>query len=110
MINATGQGLIIPTLLPAIMASLAESDTAVATGVFSFLRSFGYVWGTLLSSIIFNNQVKKNAWRIEDPTVRKSLSGGRAYEFIGEGYINSLSPKTQNEVLDVYSTSLKRIW
>jgi hypothetical protein len=110
IINATGQGLIIPTLLPAIMASLAESDTAVATGVFSFLRSFGYVWGIVLSSITFNNEVTKNVWRIQDPAVRMNLSSGQAYEKISEGYINNLPWTTRTQVLKVYTESLKTIW
>jgi hypothetical protein len=110
MINATGQGLIIPTLLPAIMASLAESDTAAATGVFSFLRSFGYVWGIVTSSIMFNNEVTKNVWRIADPTSRERLSGGQAYEIISGDYNEEVSSVTQIQVLDVYSESLKAIW
>lgn len=110
MLNATGQGLIIPTLLPAIMASLSESDTASATGVFSFLRSFGYVWGISLSSIIFNNRVKQNLWRIQDPVVQDNLSGGRAYELLSQGYIGTLPLATQKQALDVYSESLRSIW
>ncbi|KAF1977364.1 MFS general substrate transporter [Bimuria novae-zelandiae CBS 107.79] len=110
ILNATGQGLIIPTLLPAIMASLAESDAAAATGVFSSLRSFGYAWGIVLSSIIFNNQVEKNQWRIEDSTVRGSLTGGRGYGMVSGDFVQQLPPATRVQVLDVYTRSLRSIW
>lgn len=110
IVNAIGQGLIIPTLLPAIMASLSEVNTAVATGFFSFLRSFGYVWGIVLSSVIFNNEIKKNAWHIDDTSISTSLSHGEAYEMISTGVFNNLSPTTRVQVLNVYSNSLQISW
>jgi hypothetical protein len=49
-------------------------------------------------------------WHIEDSAVRKDLSGGQAYEMISAGYIEGLSPATKDQVLNVYSESLKEIW
>lgn len=55
MIDAIGRGLLLPTVLPAIMASLPDSDTASATGLYSFLRSFGFVWGITIPGIILTH-------------------------------------------------------
>ncbi|KAI3390914.1 hypothetical protein diail_8418, partial [Diaporthe ilicicola] len=56
IIVAIGLGLILTTILPAICAPLSEEYAATANGTFSFLRSFGFVWGITLPSIIFNNR------------------------------------------------------
>jgi hypothetical protein len=42
-VEAIGQGFVIPTILPAIQASLPESEVASSVGMYSFLRSFGFV-------------------------------------------------------------------
>lgn len=110
MVNAAGHGILLPTLLPAILASLSESDVATATGVYSFLRSFGYVWGIIVPSIIFNNQFKKEAWRIQDPRIREALAGGRAYESISGTFITGLPQETRGQVLTAYNNSLRAIW
>jgi hypothetical protein len=44
IVDSIGRGILLPTTLPAIMASLPDSDAAAVTGMFSFLRSFGFVW------------------------------------------------------------------
>ena len=41
--TAIGLGIVMTTLLPAVMAGLDEADVATATGTFSFLRAFGLV-------------------------------------------------------------------
>lgn len=63
-IEAVGQGLIIPTILPATQASLPESEVATSVGLYSFLRSFGFVWGTTILGIIFNAQWNRNDGRL----------------------------------------------
>ena len=45
--------------LPAVLTALPESDAAVATGTYSFVRWFGFVWGVTLPSIAFNGQFDK---------------------------------------------------
>ena len=40
IVDSIGRGILLPTTLPAIMASLPDSDAAAVTGMFSFLRRF----------------------------------------------------------------------
>ncbi|KAF2802039.1 putative macrolide phosphotransferase k [Mytilinidion resinicola] len=110
MIDAIGRGLLLPTVLPAIMASLPDSDTAAATGMYSFLRSFGFVWGVTIPGTIFNAQFDRHASRISDATVRQELGSGRAYQYVSGSYIKVLSPTVQHEVLSVYQDALKAVW
>lgn len=110
MIDAIGRGLLLPTVLPAIMASLPDSDTAAATGMYSFLRSFGFVWGVTIPGTIFNAQFDRHASRISDLKVHQDLGRGRAYQSVSGSYIKALPPTVQKEVLSVYQDALKAVW
>lgn len=110
VVDAIGRGLLLPTVLPAIMASLPDSDVASATGVYSFLRSFGFVWGITIPGIIFNAQFDRYSTLISDPAVREEMGGGRAYQFASGTYIESLVPIVQQEVLSVYGEAFKAVW
>ncbi|KAK6836798.1 MFS general substrate transporter [Apiospora arundinis] len=111
IVDALGCACILPTTLPAILASLPERDVAAATGVYSFLRSFGYVWGITIPGIIFNNRFAQLApGRISDPTAREMLGSGRAYELASGPYVQTLEPGVQTEVRGVYLDVLKAVW
>ncbi|KAJ8069256.1 hypothetical protein OCU04_002920 [Sclerotinia nivalis] len=110
MVDAIGRGLLLPTVLPAIMASLPDSDVATATGMYSFLRSFGFIWGITIPGIIFNAQFDRHSKLISDPTVRQEMTGGRAYQSISGTYIHSLEPIVQREVISVYREALRAVW
>lgn len=110
ILAGAGAGLVIPTLLPAIMAPLSEADTALATATWAFLRSFGLTWGTAIPAAIFNNRVAALSGRITDLQVRETVIGGRAYEHAVASYVNSLAPETRAQFISVLSDGLKRIW
>jgi EmrB/QacA subfamily drug resistance transporter len=110
MVDAIGRGLLLPTVLPAIMASLPDSDTAAATGMYSFLRSFGFVWGVTIPGTIFNTQFDRHASRISDMKVRQELGSGRAYQSVSGSYLKTLSPTSHQQVLSVYQDALKAVW
>lgn len=110
ILAGAGAGLVIPTLLPAIMAPLAEADTALATATWAFLRSFGLTWGTAIPAAIFNNRVAALSGRITDPQVAETVTGGRAYEHAVASFVNSLEPETRAQFISVLSDGLKRIW
>ncbi|KAK2839355.1 hypothetical protein FQN49_006219 [Arthroderma sp. PD_2] len=110
IVDASGRGALFPTILPAILASLPESDTATATGMYAFLRSFGFVWGVTIPSIIFNASFDRYAFQIKDHMVRQNLTGGRAYASVGSYYVKSLPAATKSEVISTYVEALKIIW
>ncbi|CAI7666582.1 unnamed protein product [Penicillium crustosum] len=107
---ACGTGLVIPALLPAILSPLPESDVASANGAYSFLRSFAFVWGITIASVIFNGQFKVHGGQISDETVRVKLVDGAAYTFASGGYIFQLPQSTRNQVIGVYSKALATVW
>jgi hypothetical protein len=110
IVDSIGRGLLLPTVLPAIMASLPDSDAAAITGMFSFLRSFGFVWGITIPGIIFNAQFDRNAHRISDMGVRQTMQNGRAYQFVSGEYVQALPTAVKAEVIGVYLDALKAVW
>ena len=52
IIAAGGSGFVLNTLLPACQTPLEEKDQAAATATWSFIRSFGNIWGV---SIVLNS-------------------------------------------------------
>jgi len=83
---------------------------ASATGMYAFLRSFGFVWGITVPGIIFNTQFDRHLSRISNSSVSHELRGGRAYQFVNSVYIRSLEPIVQQEVISVYQEALKTVW
>jgi len=109
-LNAIGLGIMISTVLPAVLSSLAESDVAVATGMYSFLRSFGFIWGATIPGRIFNASFDRHIGIIEDAGVRQLMSHGDAYQFASGPYIRTLSTKLQAQVVEVYVKALRVGW
>ncbi|ROV95114.1 hypothetical protein VSDG_05866 [Cytospora chrysosperma] len=107
-----GSGLVFTATLSSTLAALPESDVAVATGTYSFVRSFGLVWGVTVASIALNGQVNARLDAVSDPAVRSLLRDGGAYTFVREGSsrIATLSEPTRGQVLDVYVEALRVIW
>lgn len=110
IIEAFGLGFVMTTILPSIQASLQESDVAAATGAYAFLRSFGFVWGVTIPSIVFNNQFNAHINEISDSGTRALLVNGQAYGYATGGYITSLPNNVRAQVLNVYTEALKPVW
>ncbi|KAI0412414.1 major facilitator superfamily domain-containing protein [Xylaria grammica] len=103
-----GIGFPLTTQLPAIQAVLPESDTAISTSTYSFIRSFGFVWGATIPSIVFNGQVDALLYTIDDPTIRAALGNGGAYSYaLG---VRRLMGKTLQQTLKVYRQALRTVW
>lgn len=112
LIVSAGAGLVLSTLLPAIMAPLPENDVAAASAAYSLVRTFGYIWGIVMPGVIFNAVFDKNLGHISDVSLRSQLQGGAAYSFASQAHAlyNTPNPVIWGEVLDVYTRSLGVIW
>ncbi|TEY16571.1 hypothetical protein BOTCAL_2365g00010 [Botryotinia calthae] len=112
LIASAGSGMILSILLPAIMAGLPESDVASALAAYNFVRTFGYIWGVTIASIIFNSEFNKNLSSISSSTPQKELEDGAAYSFASHFYEvrGQYDASVWNEVIQVYVKSLRTIW
>ena len=109
--GAAGTGLILPTLLPAVMAPLDEADVAVASAIWAFVRNFGLVWGIAIPGAIFTNRIKQQANTvITDPYIRGILTNGLAYGHASPAFLHLLPAQTRQEVVKVIRNGLKQCW
>jgi MFS family permease len=112
LISSAGSGMILSVLLPAIMAGLQESDVASASASYSFIRTFGYIWGVTIASTIFNTSFNNNLSLISSPYLIKQLENGGAYSLASQLHQlhTTLDAGVRSEVEQVYLISLKTIW
>ncbi|KAK8011685.1 methylenomycin A resistance protein [Apiospora arundinis] len=109
-IESVGAGLAIPTLLPALLAPLTDADTALATGTWAFMRSFGVVWGVAIAGTVFNNRAVQLAPAIGNATVAAGFEAGGAYQAATAQFLDSLSAETRAQVVGVQSLALELSW
>lgn len=108
--TAIGLGVILTAILPAIQSSLSDGDIATTTAMYAFFRSFGGIWGVTIPSVIFNGRIDNQLSRISSDQVRQELANGKAYGFASMGGVQRLPADLKNEVLGVYTASLKTVW
>ncbi|KAG4442680.1 hypothetical protein IFR05_001865 [Cadophora sp. M221] len=107
---AVGTGMMMACLLPATQVKLRESDTALSTGTWAFIRSIGLIWGVTIPAAVFNNRFDQLLPVIEDLNARKLLSHGQAYAHATGAFVDSFDGITRDQVRHVYSLSLQRVW
>ncbi|KAL2067811.1 hypothetical protein VTL71DRAFT_15907 [Oculimacula yallundae] len=107
-----GGGVILTTTIPAIQGVLPESDVALATAVWSFVRSLGTIWGGAIPAVIFSSRVDQIIDQIEDPDTRALLAGGGAYQHSTSSFIRAFDsdPVLKAQIIGVYTEALKRLW
>ncbi|KAF3058028.1 putative MFS-type transporter C16A3.17c [Daldinia childiae] len=110
IVLALGLGCTFVTLLPAIQAALPESDVATATATYSFFRSFGFIWGVTIPSLILNSRITKGLDTVEDANVRAQLANGGAYQFAADGNVQALPSPVYEEVISIYTDTFRITW
>lgn len=108
IILAIGGGLILSTMVTAILASLAEADVAVATGVFSFLRQFGMIWGVTIAAVIFNDVFELS--EVSDPVLAEQFAWGAAYGQSSSEVYDVISEADRQAIIRAYVPAIARIF
>lgn len=112
VIAGVGAGLSLTATLPAVQAPLAESDVAVATASWAFIRSFGTIWGAAISAAVFNSRFDNLLDRIGEPDARQLLARGGAYQHATKAFITSFNNNAalKKETTDVYTACIQLVW
>lgn len=112
LIMVMGLGSTVSTVLPAILVGLPQSDVAAATAAFSFIKTFGFVWGVSIPSIVFNGVFDNNLSLVSAANLRSQLANGGAYAFASQAHslAPTVDPDVWSEVVQVYVTSLNAVW
>ncbi|KAM3155993.1 MFS efflux transporter aclA [Botrytis cinerea] len=108
IIAAIGIGFPLTTQLPAIQAVLPESDTAISTSIYSFIRSLGFIWGARIPSIIFNSRINAALESIPDADVRAAFADEGAYAYANN--VKELSGQPLHQTLNLYANALRTVW
>lgn len=111
LLAAIGAGGLAGIILPAMQAPLDESHVATATGVWSFVRGFGAIWGVTIPSAVFNNKCDKLAKGLSDPKIAELLSGGKAYQYATAAFVNGIKDEaSRGEVVHLFTKSMQLVW
>lgn len=117
IIGAVGIGLITPVTLPTILTPLPESDVAVGTATWAFMRGFGTLWGAAIPLAVFNSRADSLvAARLHDnENATALLANGGAYTLAAGGSLYSVldldnNPSLEATVKGIYVDSLKLSW
>lgn len=106
-----GGGLLLNSQLPAFQAPVQESDQALATGCWNFLRTMGGVWGVAIPAAIFANRVNElvASGMVTNPKVVALLRDGGAYEHASSAIVH-LFPAEESEIVAVYRMAIQRVF
>ncbi|KAI7968798.1 hypothetical protein EIK77_002794 [Talaromyces pinophilus] len=117
IIGALAIGIIIAVTLPTILTPLPESNVAVATATWAFMRGFGTIWGVAIPLAIFNSKVDSlTAAHLQgNDKARDTLSNGGAYTLSASGFLYPElgldgDPDLEATVKSIYVDSLKLCW
>lgn len=118
LVFGAGCGVAYTTTLPAILASLPESDVATATAMWGFARSFGAVWGIAVPSAIFNSRMTSLSEELLTgslaTSIRPLLLNGGAYERGTSSFIDMLRARFPRSIVQLvtraYVESLQTVW
>lgn len=114
VLGAAGLGALSVSLIPALQAPLEERYAATSTGMYSFFRGFGAIWGVTIPSVIFNNVVKQKVMAdpsafAADPSLAARLADGQAYELATKAFLDSLDPsdsKLRDHVIAIFEDAI----
>ncbi|KAF7930902.1 hypothetical protein EAE99_004152 [Botrytis elliptica] len=111
ILPSVGAGMVLDTLLPAVQAGVAEVDSAAVTASWSFVRSFGNIWGVAIPSAVLNIYSTRYADEIiTDPTARLALQNGNVYSSATREFIESFSEPTRSQIIGVFTKALSKVF
>lgn len=106
---AIGLGLVVPSLLPAVLVELTDSQNGAAAGAWAFLRGTGSLFGVAIPSAFFNWRFSQLLPHIHEHDVRVKFASGQAYQ--QAGHIMDIKKEyVRDQVISAFTSSLKVVW
>lgn len=110
IVIASGLGIVISTMLPAVQVSLPESSTGAAAGSWAFLRGTGSLLGVAIPGAVFTVRFNSLLSTIPSKTARSKLGKGKAYQHASAAFVGSFGPMNKVQILNAFNDSLKSVW
>ncbi|KAI0887874.1 MFS general substrate transporter [Annulohypoxylon maeteangense] len=106
-----GAGMVLDTLLPGFQAGVEEADSAAAVASWSFVRSFGNIWGVAIPGAIFNIYSSQYAADlIANPAAKASLQNGGAYSSATRDFVISFSEPTRSQIIETFTRAMSKVF
>lgn len=110
LVAASGFGIVISTMLPAVQVKLPESTTGVSAGSWAFLRGTGSLFGVAIPGAVFNVRFAQFLPSISFSAARAKLAHGRAYSRASAKFTKKFGAKAEREIVEAFTQSLKSVW
>ena len=110
VLPSIGAGMVLDTLLPAFQAGVSESDAAAATASWTFIRSFGNIWGVAIPSAVFNTYTDRYAADVADPSAQTFLRHGDSYSSATKAFVEGFPEPIRSQIITVFEKSLSRVF
>lgn len=110
LVLASGLGIVISTMLPAVQVQLPDSSTGAAAGSWAFLRGTGSLFGVAIPGAIFNVRFGSLIPTISSEAARSQLAKGQAYQHASAVFVESFGPKSKEQIVNAFTESLKCVW
>jgi MFS family permease len=110
LIAASGVGIVVSTMLPAVQVKLHEDHTGVSAGSWAFLRGTGSLFGVAIPGAVFNLRFAQLLPSISSAAARSKLADGRAYSRASAKFTEKFGPIAKTEIINAFTQSLKSVW
>ena len=109
-----GNGMVFNTMIPPLLASLPTTEVATATATWTFMRSFGSIWGISIPSAIFNDRINRLVAQrlnnVQSAPIAALLVKGGAYEKATASFVRAIPAVVRPTVVQIYVDALKVVW
>lgn len=110
LLVASGSGIVISTMLPAVQVKLTESTTAASSGSWAFLRGTGSLFGVAIPGAVFNLRFAHLLPSVSSPAARAQLKNGQAYQRASATFLNKFGTDAKAEIVLVFTRALRSVW
>jgi MFS family permease len=110
LITASGFGIVISTILPAVQASLLEETTGMSAGSWAFLHGTGSLFGVAIPGTIFNVRFAQLLDIISSAEARSKLANGQAYSCASATFTKKFGDQAKGEIINAFTQALKSVW
>jgi EmrB/QacA subfamily drug resistance transporter len=110
LVTASGLGIVISAMLPAVQVKLPESTIGASAGSWAFLRGTGSLFGVAIPGAIFNVRFSQVLPSISSAAARSKLDHGQAYQRASAKFTKKFGNAVKREIENAFTESLNAVW
>jgi hypothetical protein len=110
LILAFGSGIVVSTMLPAVLVELPDKANGSAAGSWAFLRGTGSLFGVAIPGAIFNVRFAQLLPSIHNSKAQTQLAKGQAYQRASSAFVSRFGSDVKCEIVRAFTESLKCVW